>query len=60
MTDIRISRRAALVGGTIFGAWTIAGRQVRAQQVNTEDFKDMKPIRRKGKPESACRREDVV
>lgn len=38
-----ISRRSLLAAGTMFGAWTIAGRAVIAQQVQTDDFKDMKP-----------------
>ena len=38
-----ISRRSLLAAGTMFGAWTIAGRAVVAQQVQTDDFKDMKP-----------------
>lgn len=38
-----ISRRTLLAGSTVFAAWTIAGRSVVAQQVQTDDFKDMKP-----------------
>ncbi|PZF75065.1 L,D-transpeptidase [Aestuariivirga litoralis] len=38
-----LSRRALLAGTTIFAAWTVTGRAVVAQQVQTDDFKDMKP-----------------
>ena len=43
MTDASISRRSLLAATTLFAAWTIAGRTVQAQQVDTDDFKDMKP-----------------
>ena len=43
MKTASVSRRSLLAAGTMFAAWTIAGRAVVAQQVDTDDFKDMKP-----------------
>ena len=42
MKRIGISRRSLLAASTLFATWTIAGSTVRAQLVDTDDFKDMK------------------
>lgn len=53
MKKASTSRRSVLAAGVMFTAWTIAGRTVRAQLVDTIDFKDMKPGQYTWQPQSS-------